>query len=1380
MVVSNASRFRWVELQVAAICDPHYIYCAEDVEEALERLPPTLEATYARTMERLGRSGSTTRVVMETTLKLLICAKDSMDLNTIQEAISICQNDPIEQVTKLQMIRMSQGFIVFDEESRIFRFAHLSVREYLEKDENFSGDAAHAVAAELCLRCLLYGNNYVNEDGSVVAAKNDDTAPKKASLPELYKYALFYWPDHCANAKQRRQSGRLQHLLSRFLGIFGEKSYYMHWIDQSFRSHHWDDRIAEKNISCISRPPHPIFVICTYGFDEVLPQIQRTDLNYLQTENGHGLTPAEVAAYYGHLTTLEQIISSGDRFRKSIASIDNACESAAAGSPSVEVMEYLLSKTGKFNADDDLICAAALNPHCSVRMLEIILAKAPQFITGSSVLCRVVRQCRTVDGLQLLLSRMQTRDLDEETVVAACSNYRCTVDILRLFLEHFGPFELTENSLVKAIEATNWSNYKEIFDLLCPNLRNYSVTSKLLRSAAGCHSDADHVMSVFLPWYESHDIDEDVFRAAVGNSTCGIDVLQMLTDRFRFPMVTEPLLTEAAQNFEKGNEILKVLLGFPERIERPEEAIYRAITRSNFVQPGRIAFLLEEFPTVELTDSLFTTAVSNSFLQPSMLEAILSSPHVVVISELMLERAAFCQTPTIVKILLTNALDRPITEKILLAAVKNYRNGFEILNILFAEPNVAGLGDESILSILEYRDVDVRVVKLLFEKEHIIPTSAHLLAAAYGNGLEALIYLLERCSKNEADFLKSLLQPRSQVRWSELARSVVRALIPHLNEENITEEIWKDIAAKESRQTMEALISRIEPPNYQDLLDVGAGNAKHGYDLTKYLLSLEKVTISNETFLSAARSGDCYYDYHHPNTGARTFRRLFQYCRPLLCCQEIALVAATNRVRGRQIVELMMKNSAHVSVNQELLQASATNPKLLEYLLSQPLDGAIDANEIVKLTANGGSYGINALLILVQSSHSIEITEEVLKAVCVTIEVAGYGRLYRDTMSSVLETVNTLMEHPTATITEDIVKEGVKNHTCALQLVQTLMRCPKNQVSMSQAILELAVQNKKSGYELTKYIFDDYAQNVEVTKELVALASKNCECKHDILELLLNRACIQGGPDLTAQTIASIRDNPHGLRNALFRAAYRGHVAAFKVLIDTGADLKEQHGNVGNVLHVASFAGRLQIVEILAPYASLLDVPGGQFRSPLLAALTRGRVDIAKCLVDAGVDTETVDPMQRTILHRLVRSKASHHTAALLELGASSEARDIQGYTALHFAVMDSSIPVTTTLLNANAPINAKDTFGWTPLHWAARKGNVKMAELLTSAGADLHSSDSQARTPLGVAVFFGQDKLQKILWTGAGAETLDLKQGRNADETKCGACGLVRQRGGQ
>ena len=246
-----------------------------------------------------------------------------------------------------------------------------------------------------------------------------------------------------------------------------------------------------------------------------------------------------------------------------------------------------------------------------------------------------------------------------------------------------------------------------------------------------------------------------------------------------------------------------------------------------------------------------------------------------------------------------------------------------------------------------------------------------------------------------------------------------------------------------------------------------------------------------------------------------------------------------------------------ISVNQELLQASATNPTLLEYLLDQPLDGVIDMTEIAKLAANGGPDGIEALLVVIRSGHPLEITEEILKAVWST-ELnpnawCSHSAMWQTVM--VLDNVKIIIEHPTAVITENVVKESMKIRNYGLQMTHALMSHPQNAVPMTQAILEVAIQNEKSGSELLRYIFLEYAQSVEVTRSLIILASQNRGCGQEILQFLLHPACGQETPDLVEQIVTAIQAYPHGVRNALFYAANRGHEVAFKVLMETGPDL---------------------------------------------------------------------------------------------------------------------------------------------------------------------------------------------------------------------------------
>lgn len=46
------------------------------------------------------------------------------------------------------------NFVVYDDEQDVFRFAHLSVQEYLEKRQQYTNLATHSLALERCLHVI--------------------------------------------------------------------------------------------------------------------------------------------------------------------------------------------------------------------------------------------------------------------------------------------------------------------------------------------------------------------------------------------------------------------------------------------------------------------------------------------------------------------------------------------------------------------------------------------------------------------------------------------------------------------------------------------------------------------------------------------------------------------------------------------------------------------------------------------------------------------------------------------------------------------------------------------------------------------------------------------------------------------------------------------------------------------------------------------------------------------------------------------------------------------------------------------------------------------------------------------------------------------------
>ena len=62
---------------------------------------------------------------------------------------------PFNQLTKEHILEMCSNMIVFDPTLDTFRFAHLSVREFLEKRAEYTKEATNDLTAERCLLDIL-------------------------------------------------------------------------------------------------------------------------------------------------------------------------------------------------------------------------------------------------------------------------------------------------------------------------------------------------------------------------------------------------------------------------------------------------------------------------------------------------------------------------------------------------------------------------------------------------------------------------------------------------------------------------------------------------------------------------------------------------------------------------------------------------------------------------------------------------------------------------------------------------------------------------------------------------------------------------------------------------------------------------------------------------------------------------------------------------------------------------------------------------------------------------------------------------------------------------------------------------------------------------
>ncbi|CAG8979473.1 hypothetical protein HYALB_00012073 [Hymenoscyphus albidus] len=158
LVEKSQGMFRWVSLQIQNLCDSQRIKHEIDVVEELGKLPRTLKESYEITYQRIQEAPTTSCRVAKLAMTWQLCAHTPLNTQEFITAVSVDTNatDPTGLYITLspsQLFNMCRNLIVLDEETDMFRFAHLSVQEYLQERKDFATFTRG-------YRCKLQGDDY--------------------------------------------------------------------------------------------------------------------------------------------------------------------------------------------------------------------------------------------------------------------------------------------------------------------------------------------------------------------------------------------------------------------------------------------------------------------------------------------------------------------------------------------------------------------------------------------------------------------------------------------------------------------------------------------------------------------------------------------------------------------------------------------------------------------------------------------------------------------------------------------------------------------------------------------------------------------------------------------------------------------------------------------------------------------------------------------------------------------------------------------------------------------------------------------------------------------------------------------------------------------
>ena len=211
-------------------------------------------------------------------------------------------------------------------------------------------------------------------------------------------------------------------------------------------------------------------------------------------------------------------------------------------------------------------------------------------------------------------------------------------------------------------------------------------------------------------------------------------------------------------------------------------------------------------------------------------------------------------------------------------------------------------------------------------------------------------------------------------------------------------------------------------------------------------------------------------------------------------------------------------------------------------------------------------------------------------------------------------------------------------------------------------------------------------------------------------------------------------------------------------VIEKKADPNGSHKGDHLPLMVAIKKNRVLIAKTLLTYGADPTMGDDKRRTPLFVAAEYGQAELIKLIPQARVALECNAPQTWTPLH--VASKNGHEEVVLylLDAGAETDIQDVAGATALKVAASGGHEAVVRALVDHGAALNIKDELQFTALMSCIKLGHIQIAQFLLENSASLADVNFRSESVLMIAVKENREEAVRLLIeAGANVETPDM-----------------------
>jgi hypothetical protein len=470
----------------------------EAIRERVDRLPPKLGDLYREIYDQMTNIPEVDFRVAKHAFSWLICALQPLKSENFLTAISISPGGRFSRLSKDQVLAICRNFVIYDSSLDIFRFAHLSVREFLENQEEYHSSAAHSIASAICLSQLI-SNSSDPKVKSFLSSFSKPWLHPHSSEDWFHAYASVYWALHCQLAATQRARGTLKDLFLFFLSDETTPTAPFSLWTSEFSTKGTFTKIKKRNAAYFdielriknTKPsterikfkmpsPRTIFLACCFDFREVVADSIASGAFCPSYINSQHRTALDTAIRHGSCGVLSEILA-----HTSIRITQKQLrEAAASGYNAKAMMSLLLSKQGnEIRITEAIVKEAAYNARSGISIMSLLLdQRGDEVQITEAVVRKAAENYRLSDKMiSLLLDRRgEEIKITDDIVRAAAGNPQIGREVLQVLLSRRGDELLITEEVVKIAAL----NSPEVMSLLLDQGCKVKITEEVVKNTA--------------------------------------------------------------------------------------------------------------------------------------------------------------------------------------------------------------------------------------------------------------------------------------------------------------------------------------------------------------------------------------------------------------------------------------------------------------------------------------------------------------------------------------------------------------------------------------------------------------------------------------------------------------------------------------------------------------------------------------------------------------------------------------------------------------------------------------------------------------------------------------------------------------------------------